>query len=125
MSVLEAMAAMEGWGVPNARPTRNNNPLDLTYCPECIGFGALRGDPRFAIFPDAETGWNAARKWLSVPAKFDAEGNLVAGYMGATLKQVINRFAPPIENDTDNYLTYVNEETGTLPDTVLTPKILG
>ena len=125
MTVLEAMAQMEGWGAPNARPTRNNNPLDLEWGPEAKAFGATGGDPRFAIFPDAETGWNAGRRWLSVPAKMDDGGNLVGGYMGATVEEVINRFAPPDENDTAGYVAYVTEKAGCQPSDVLTPALLG
>jgi hypothetical protein len=36
----------------------------------------------------------------------------VGGYLGATLAQVIYRFAPPNENDTAAYLSYVEAATG-------------
>jgi hypothetical protein len=123
-TVLYAMAQMEGFFQPNSRPARNNNPLDLSFCPEAVEFGATSGDPRFAVFPDAETGWDAGRRWLSVPAKFSG-GTLVAGYMGATLLQVVNRFAPPSENDSANYAAFVAESTDSTLQTVLTPELLG
>ena len=125
MTILQAMARMEGWGVANARPTVNNNPLDLMYGPEAIAFGATGTDGRFAIFPDAETGWNAGRRWLSVPARFDAIGNLVGGYLGATLEQVINRFAPPSENDSSEYASNVSLWSGVALTDVVTESNLG
>jgi hypothetical protein len=125
MSVLQAMARQEGFGVPAARPTVNNNPLDLEFGPEASEFGATGTDGRFAIFPDVATGWNAGRRWLSVPARFDTSGNLVGGYMGATLEQVINRFAPPAENETNVYLANVCEWSSLKPTAILTPELLG
>lgn len=125
MNILTAMAHMEGFFVTGTRPQRNNNPLDLSWGPEAEKFGATGGDPRFAIFPDAATGWEAGRRWLSVPAKFDSNGNLVGGYMGATVEQAINRFAPPVENDTANYVTYVCQAVGCAPTDVLTAELLG
>lgn len=125
MTILQAMARQEGFGVPGARPTVNNNPLDLEFGPEASEFGATGTDGRFAIFPDAETGWNAGRRWLSVPARFDANRNLVGGYMGATIEQAINRFAPPVENETSAYVQNVCKWTGLTPTTILTPQLLG
>ena len=128
-TVIEAMATMDVFYKPGSRPQRNNNPLDLTYCSESEAFGATHGDPRFAVFPDVATGWNAARRWLSVPAKFgkDAQGNpvLIGGYLNATIEQAINRFAPPVENDTSNYVSYVCSQTGLTPESVLTVDNLG
>jgi len=122
--LLEAIAREEGYYVSGSRPARNNNPGDLTYCVETMRAGATAGDPRFAIFPDARTGWNALRQWLSVRAKFDASGDLVGGYLGSTIRQAINRFAPPSENDTEKYVTNVCAWTGLTPDTVLTIDLL-
>lgn len=127
--LLDAMAIREGFYVPHSRPQRNNNPLDLKYGPEAIRFGATHGDPRFAVFPDLATGWVAAARWLKVPAKFkavgdDPHGELVGGYLGATLSQVIHRFAPPNENNTSAYLDFVCIATGLTPFTLLTPDLL-
>lgn len=126
MVLLEAMARMEGYytvdTTPN-RPQRNNNPLDLSWGPEAESFGATHGDPRFAVFPLPLTGWKAARSWLSVPARF-FDGALVGGYLGATLTQVINRFAPPSENNTKGYAAFVSAETGIPLDAVITLDML-
>ena len=138
LTVLEAMAEVEGYGQPGVIPTVANNPLDLIYCDESIHFGAIgqhfhaNGTPsgfaQFSSVDDPHTGgWQAGRRWLSVPAHFDANRNLVGGYMGATLQQVITRFCPPSQkgNNTPAYISAVCEKTGLTPETVLTPTVLG
>jgi hypothetical protein len=121
---LEAIAQMEGFYVVGSRPQRNNNPGDLVYSSEAIRFGATGTDGRFAIFPDAETGWKALQGWFSVPARFDSSGNLIGGYLGATIEQAINRFAPPSENNTAGYVAFVANATGLSQDTLLTEDLL-
>ena len=125
LTFRQSIGKSEGFGLPNARPTKNNNPGDLTFCQETIHFGATHGDPRFAVFPDEATGWEALRRWLSVPAKFDANGDLVGGYCGATIEQAINRFAPPSDgNNTDAYVSSVCQWTGLHPKDTLTQAII-
>jgi hypothetical protein len=121
------MASEEGYlakGQSPDRPQRNNNPGDLLWCPEAHKFGATHGDPTYAVFPSIELGWLALRQWLSVPAKFDSKGTLVAGYMGATLYQVIYRFAPPSDNNSAGYLKFVCAQTGLTSITIVTPALL-
>jgi hypothetical protein len=120
MTLLQAIAHEEGFYKLGDRPYRNDNPGDLIWGNEAKAFGATHGDPRFAVFPDAHTGWLALQRWLSVPAKYDALGGLVGGYLGATLEQVINRFAPPVENDTESYLFAVCQNTGLKPESRVT-----
>ena len=124
MTLLQAIAHMEGFYTLGDRPNRNNNPGDLSWGTEAQAFGATHGDPRFAVFPDPTTGWIALKRWLSVPAKFDASGELVGGYLGATLEQAINRFAPPIENNTATYLATVIQNTGLSASSILTSFML-
>ena len=124
MTLLEAIAREEGFYVADSRPQRNNNPGDLEYNSETIRFGAAAGDPRFARFTDAKIGWQALRSWLSIPAKFDADGNLVGGYLGATIEQAIHRFAPPSENDSDAYVANICAWTGLRPTDKLTIDLL-
>jgi hypothetical protein len=123
MLVLEAFAHQEGYFKPGSRPQRNNNPLDLEYGNEAIRFGSTGSDGRFAIFPNVLTGWNAARRWLSIPAHI-VDGILEGGYVGATFEQVINRFAPPNENNTNAYIDYVCTNTGHLRTDILTLEML-
>lgn len=123
LSLLEAIAKEEGFFVQDSRPQRNNNPGDLIWGPEAQRFGATHGDPHFAVFPDVETGWEALRRWLSVPAHIE-DGKLVGGYCGATLEQVVKRFAPPAENDSGRYLYNVCLWTGLQPADLVTQDII-
>lgn len=131
LTILQAMAEVEGFGVVGAIPTVACNPLDLIYCDEAIHFGATgnyKGFAQFSTVDDPNTGgWQAGRRWLSVPAHFDGHGNLVGGYMGATLEQVINRFCPPTQkgNNTPAYISAVCQKTGLSPQTILTASNLG
>jgi hypothetical protein len=142
---MEGYGALQPNGAPD-RPTANNNPLDLIWGAEAKAFGAIRGDRTapggldgysgMAVFPDASTGWKAAQRWLSVPAKFaqgvvpgfpftDPNGTtLVGGYLGATLAQAIYRFAPPNENNTEHYIAYVSGQTGIARTDTVTPEML-
>jgi hypothetical protein len=107
LTLIEAMARMEGFGKPDTRPTRNNNPGDLEYGPFAQAHGATGTDGRFAIFPDAETGFAAMKALLQQK------------YGGMTLEAALNIYAPPIENQTNQYLSDVCEMTGCEPtDTV-------
>lgn len=126
MLFLEACAHMEGFfnSNPNERPIRNNNPLDLTYNSETIRFGAIKGDPRFAVFPDVKTGWDAGRRWLSIPARFNDQRELIGGYLGADIKSVIFRFAPANENNSQEYTDYVCQQTGFKETDILTKEML-
>ncbi len=124
MTLLQAMARMEGFYAQGSRPQRNHNPGDLSWGEEARRFGATHGDPRFAVFPDDAVGWTALQRWLSVPARFDGEGRLVGGYLGASLRQVVARFAPPSENDSDGYLEFMCKSTGLAPNTIVTKDLL-
>lgn len=146
MTLLQSMSVSEGFNIINSRPHRDNNPLDLMWGSEAKSFGATHGDllggphsfegsDGFAVFPDAVTGWRAAQRWLSVPAKFhsgiihglylDPNGyTLVSGYLGATLAQVIYRFAPPDQNNTEAYIVGVCQRSGLTRETVLTHELL-
>lgn len=141
ITLLAAMALQEGWGPSGTRPTRNNSPLDLIAGDEAIRFGSIGADGRYARFATDWDGFDAGRRWLSIPAKFaptpnragDPEGPrgyLVAGYLGATLRQVVYRFAPKGDGGNDpvaylstivTHVTYPERVTG---DTILTPDLL-
>lgn len=135
MLFLQGIAHMEGFYILNDRPQRNNNPGDLEWNTESNRFGATHGDPRFAIFSDVHTGWVALQRWLSVPAKIhqgavrgyflDPNGTtLVGGYLGATIAQVIHRFAPAGENDPALYVATVCKNCGLKPTDILTAELL-
>jgi hypothetical protein len=104
MSFLAAVAREEGFYTPGTRPNRNSNPGDIEYGPFAQAHGATHGDPRFAVFPDAATGFAA------MAALFRSHG-----YSGLTVEQALNRWAPPAENQTNIYITNVCAWTGCKP----------
>jgi hypothetical protein len=113
MTLLEAMARQEGFHVPGSRPARNNNPGDIEYGRFTQAHGATHGDPRFAVFPDATTGFNAMRALLQ------------SAYLGLTVEQAMNKWAPPVENATNLYIAAVCKMTGMSPEDVLTVENIG
>ncbi len=135
LTFMEAIAQMEGYNTPGTRPARNFNPGDIEYGPFAEAHGATGTDGRFAIFPDSATGYAAMRALLTEPAKWLWEDTayqdqpvpgrkLEEGYLGATLWEVLNKWAPPVENNVSAYLHGVCEMTSLTPETVLTLELL-
>lgn len=110
MDFLQAIAREEGFGAPGTRPTRNNNPGDIEWHPEGIAaeHGATHGDPRFAVFPTPEAGFAAMRALLQT-----------SGYKGLTVAQALNRWAPPVENETNAYIGNVCKWVGCEPSDII------
>ena len=50
---------------------------------------------------------------------------LLSEYVGLTLEQALNKWAPPEENATSAYLAHVAEWTGLTPETILTVENVG
>jgi len=46
-------------------------------------------------------------------------------YLGLTVSQALNKWAPPVENATNAYIDNVCTWTGLTPDTVLTAELIG
>ena len=114
MEILEAMARQEGFLVKGSRPQRRNNPGDIEEGRFAQAHGALPPDGnRFAAWPTPEAGYAAMRALL------------ISGYVGLTLAQALNKWAPPVENDVSSYLAHVLTWTGLHSDTVLTPENIG
>lgn len=104
LTVAQAIGRMEGWysqGQVANRPQRNNNPGDIEFGPFTEANGAIHGDPRFAVFPDAATGWAALQALLATPE-----------YATLTIAEAVARYAPPSENNTDSYVASVCYWTG-------------
>lgn len=113
LSLAEAIKKHEGWG-PDDLATlnaneetpafRNNNPGNLTYSPWAMG---NRG--RFAYFYNEKIGemallWDLYQK---------CTGNTATGLnRNSTLEQLVTVYAPPIENNTGNYIKFIEGETG-------------
>jgi len=84
-----------------SRAWRNNNPGNLEYGVFTRNNGAIGTDGRFAIFPDTATGFNAMANLLST-----------SSYQKLTIADAINRYAPPSENNVENYLKSIERQTG-------------
>ena len=116
LSFVEAIAREEGFYLDGSRAQRNNNPGNLNYAPWMAQFGAVletHPEPRFASFPTADQGWGAMRRLL------------IKDYYGLTVGQALNKWAPPVENQTNSYIQNVCKLTGLLPTTVLTAATIG
>ncbi len=90
---------------------RNNNP------------GNIRGrDGKFRKFGTMQEGLQAMRDDLTV--KVTGKSNAMKAKFGEgyqpTLANVISAWAPPHENDTNNYVNYVASKAGLSPDHVMT-----
>ena len=86
---------------------RQNNPLNIRENPNNRWEGGIPTDKPFAEFESEDYGLRAADRVLS---------NYDTMYGANTISDVITRFAPPHENDTDNYINFVSEKVGIAPD---------
>jgi hypothetical protein len=89
------------------RNWRNNNPGNIEAGTFANSQGAIGSDGRFAIFPDPETGMRALQNLLTSD-----------GYQALTIEQAMERYAPPDENDTNAYTSFITQQVGVDP---LTP----
>lgn len=90
------------------RGIRNNNPGNIirTNIP-WNGMAARQDDPRFITFKSPEYGIRAIVKILQ--AYYNKDGC-------TTIRSIINRWAPPEENDTEHYIDDVATRCGLSPD---------
>lgn len=84
-----------------ARGIRNNNPLNIEAGENWQGLTGTDG--RFAIFETAEHGIRAAARILRTYAR---------RYGITSIDKIISRWAPPVENDTENYIDFVSDRAG-------------
>lgn len=89
------------------RNVRNNNPGNIRHGDDWIGMADEQQDDEFITFDSPEFGVRAAGRVLQT---YRTKHNL------NTVKGIINRWAPPNENDTENYINNVVEWTGFSPD---------
>ena len=83
------------------RAWRNNNPGNIRDGDFTRRHGAIGVAGGFAIFPDYETGLAALIALLrTVP------------YQKLNVEQAINRYAPPVENNTGAYISFVEKQMG-------------
>ena len=89
---------------------RNNNPLNIEENgTEWVGRAG--DDGRFVIFETVEHGLRAAGRILRTYA---------TKYQLNTISGIVSRWAPPVENDTQNYINFVSQKTGIEQDQALT-----
>lgn len=88
------------------RGFRNNNPLNLTFLP---GQGAIGSDGRFGRYATMEEGIAANHRQL---LRYQDRGL-------NTVESILNRWAPPSENDTEGYIRNVSAWTGFKRDQAL------
>lgn len=101
------------------RGVRNNNPGNIDYNPRNQWQGQLAPDPsiekRFARFDNPENGIRALAKLiLAYRGKDGVPG--VGGVGIDTVCEVINRWAPGVENDTESYVRAVAAGIGVQPN---------
>lgn len=117
LTIIEAIAREEGYGISGDIPTRDNNPGDIeagSFATHEGSDGVDASKPRFARFPDSATGFQALRDLLNS-----------SSYLGLTIHDALNRYAPPVGNDTSSYESNICEWTGLAPLTVLTSENIG
>ncbi|SHJ72123.1 structural protein (plasmid) [Halodesulfovibrio aestuarii] len=89
------------------RGLRNNNPGNIRKGTQWNGLATEQTDPSFCTFVDPQHGIRAMGKiLLTYERKYEL--NTVAG--------IIDRWAPPVENDTNAYAGHVAERLGVDPD---------
>jgi len=90
------------------RNWRNNNPGNMNASPFTEAHGALGSDGRFAIFADMDTGMKALSVLLTS-----------ANYINLSIVAAMNRYAPPSENNTDAYTSFISSRVGVDPSTLM------
>ena len=89
------------------RGMRNNNPLNIRIGNEWMGEVRNPTDREFEQFEAPVWGVRAAMKLIK---------RYINRYGLNTLTDIINRWAPRNENDTNNYITFVSRVSGILPN---------
>ncbi|PHM69283.1 structural protein [Xenorhabdus kozodoii] len=94
-----------------SRGIRNNNPGNIDYHPANKWRGQLPHDPntepRFCRFESPEYGIRALFKLLR---------NYQRKHQRHTIRQIINRYAPPNENNTESYIQFAAKRVGASAD---------
>lgn len=106
--LLAAFASI-GTGVyMTTRGIRNNNPGNIRRTSDkWVGLATEQTDPEYFVFSDPVYGIRAMAKLLR---------NYNSRYGLNTIREVINRWAPPTENPTENYIQFASRKTGVPED---------
>ena len=91
------------------RGIRNNNPLNIRRSKDkWKGMRALQSDAQFCQFESLEWGWRAAFYLLT--------RTYYHKYRLFTIRAIVQKWAPAIENNTKAYIANVSRLTGIDPD---------
>lgn len=85
------------------RAWRNNNPGNIEYGSFSRSQGAVGSDGRFAIFPTLKQGQEAKKQLLFNPE---------SPFINLSIEVAIRKYAPPHENDTEDYIESIVQTTG-------------
>lgn len=88
------------------RGIRNNNPGNIRHGADWRGMRAEQTDPAFVQFETPEYGIRALARVLRT---YENRGL-------RTIRQIISRWAPPEENDTEAYIQAVAKAVGVTPN---------
>lgn len=105
--LAELIAKEEGFGIPGAKPTRYNNPGDLRHSPHSAHKPDAPND--IGQIDTPEHGWEDLERQLVIFAE-----------RGLTLKQLVDIYAPPNENNTAKYLAFICTGLGLDSDCTVT-----
>ena len=89
-----------------ARADRTKNPLNIRFNENNDWIGQTGQDSGFSSFTNESFGYRAADRVLNSYGRSGV----------STVRDTISRFAPPSENDTDNYIDFIAQRTGLNPD---------
>lgn len=101
----------------SSRGIRNNNPLNIRKGNNWLGERPVQSDPAFEEFESMQMGIRAALKLMR---------NQITGFNGRrpkfnTIRKLIAVWAPPTENSTDKYVSFVCQKTGYSPVEIIDP----
>jgi hypothetical protein len=91
----------------SVRGLRNNNPMNLRIGNNWKGEVISESEEGFEVFESPEWGIRAGGKLLL---------NYQKNYGLGSIIEIINRFAPPVENDTAAYISSVSKALNLAPD---------
>lgn len=109
------------------RGVRNCNPGNIDYNPRNQWQGQLGleigvPNPRFARFDSPENGIRALAKLLLAYRGKDGMPGIGAPGID-TVREIINRWAPGNENDTESYINAVSKSIGVTPNQMIDVRI--
>jgi hypothetical protein len=106
--IAELIAKEEGYGIPGALPTRDNNPGDLRHSPH--SFHLPSAPNAIGQIDSPAYGWDDLVRQLNL---------YVEENPNITVAGAVYCYAPPTENNSEGYLTYVINGLGCNGETLL------